>query len=101
MERHGFFHLGRPEGGALVYAGKAGTARTPGVAAPENTPVGKPLKRPDPIWVEPKVTDIAFTELSEDGMLRHARSSSRIRSPTISGFVRQKDADSGILAEAR
>jgi len=35
--------------------------------------VAKPLKRPDTIWVEPKViADIAFTELTEDGMLRHA-----------------------------
>jgi len=33
----------------------------------------KPLKRPDTIWVEPKViADIALTELTEDGMLRHA-----------------------------
>ena len=30
-------------------------------------------KRPDTIWVEPRViADIAFTELTEDGMLRHA-----------------------------
>jgi bifunctional non-homologous end joining protein LigD len=36
-------------------------------------PLAKPLKRPDTIWVEPEVeADIAFTELTEDGMLRHA-----------------------------
>jgi len=36
-------------------------------------PLTKQLKRPDTIWVEPKViADIAFTELTEDGMLRHA-----------------------------
>ena len=35
--------------------------------------LAKPLKRPDTIWVEPKViADIALTELTEDGMLRHA-----------------------------
>ena len=35
--------------------------------------LAKPLKRPDTIWVEPKViANIAFTELTEDGMLRHA-----------------------------
>jgi bifunctional non-homologous end joining protein LigD len=36
-------------------------------------PLAKPLKRTDTIWVEPAViADIAFTELTEDGMLRHA-----------------------------
>ena len=35
--------------------------------------LAKPLKRPDTIWVEPTgFADIAFTELTEDGMLRHA-----------------------------
>lgn len=75
--------LGRQEGGALVYAGKAGTGFT--VASAQSVrarllplhrktpPLAKPLKRPDTIWVEPTVTaDIAFTELTEDGMLRHA-----------------------------
>ena len=36
-------------------------------------PLAKPLKRPDTIWVEPTIeADIAFTELTEAGMLRHA-----------------------------
>ena len=75
--------LGRPEGGALVYAGKAGTGFTVKSAQSvrerllplhrKSPPLAKPLKRPDTIWVEPKViADIAFTELTEDGMLRHA-----------------------------
>ena len=75
--------LGRPEGGALVYAGKAGTGFTVQSAqsvrerlAPlirKSPPLAKPLKRPDTIWVEPQVVaDIAFTEITEDGMLRHA-----------------------------
>ena len=35
--------------------------------------LAKPLKHPDTIWAEPKViADIALTELTEDGMLRHA-----------------------------
>jgi bifunctional non-homologous end joining protein LigD len=75
--------LGRPEGGALVYAGKAGTGFTVKSAqsvrerlAPlhrKTPPLATPLKRPDTIWVEPNViADIAFTELTEDGMLRQA-----------------------------
>jgi len=39
----------------------------------KSPPLAKPLKRPDTIWVEPTViADIAFTELTEDGILRHA-----------------------------
>ena len=75
--------LGRHDGGALVYAGKAGTGFTVKSAqsvrerlAPlhrKTPPLAKPLKRPDTIWVEPQViADIAFTELTEEGMLRHA-----------------------------
>ena len=75
--------LGRPEGGALVHAGKAGTGFTVKSAQSvrerllplhrKSPPLAKPLKRPDTIWVEPIViADIAFTELTEDGMLRHA-----------------------------
>jgi bifunctional non-homologous end joining protein LigD len=75
--------LGRPEGGALVYAGKAGTGFTVASAQSvrarllplhrKSPPLAKPLKRPDTIWVEPTViADIAFTELTEDGILRHA-----------------------------
>jgi bifunctional non-homologous end joining protein LigD len=75
--------LGRPEGGALVYVGKAGTGFTVASAQSvrarllplhrKSPPLAKPLKRPDTIWVEPTVfADIAFTELTEDGMLRHA-----------------------------
>jgi ATP-dependent DNA ligase len=71
------------QGRELVYAGKAGTGFTVQSAqsvrerlAPlhRNTPpLAKPLKRSDTIWVEPDViADIAFTELTEDGMLRHA-----------------------------
>ena len=74
---------GRHDGRELVYAGKAGTGFTVKSAqsvrerlAPlhrKTPPLAKPLKRPDTIWVEPKViADIAFTELTEDGMLRHA-----------------------------
>ena len=75
--------LGRHNGGELVYAGKAGTGFTVKSAqsvrerlAPlhrKTPPLTKPLKRSDTIWVEPRViADIAFTELTEDGMLRHA-----------------------------
>lgn len=75
--------LGRHDGRELVYAGKAGTGFTVKSAqsvrerlAPlhrKTPPLAKPLKRPDTIWVEPKViAEIAFTELTEDGMLRHA-----------------------------
>ena len=75
--------LGRREGGALVYAGKAGTGFTVTSAQSvrarllplhrKSPPLAKPVRRPDTIWVEPKViADIAFTELTEDGMLRHA-----------------------------
>jgi bifunctional non-homologous end joining protein LigD len=75
--------LGRHDGRELVYAGKAGTGFTVKSArsvrerlAPlhrKTPPLAKPLKRPDTIWVEPIVeADIAFTELTEDGMLRHA-----------------------------
>jgi bifunctional non-homologous end joining protein LigD len=72
--------LGRHDGREL---GKAGTGFTVKSAqsvrkrlAPlvrKAPPLAKPLKRPDTIWVEPRViADIAFTELTEDGMLRHA-----------------------------
>ena len=75
--------LGRHDGRELVYAGKAGTGFTVKSAQSvrdrlvplhrKTPPLAKPLKRPDTIWVEPKViADIAFTELTEDGMLRHA-----------------------------
>jgi bifunctional non-homologous end joining protein LigD len=75
--------LGRPEGDGLVYAGKAGTGFTVKSAQSvrerllplhrKTPPLAKPLKRPDTIWVEPRViADIAFTELTEEGMLRHA-----------------------------
>ena len=38
----------------------------------EPAPINE-LKRPDTTWVEPEVVaDIAFTELTEDGTLRHA-----------------------------
>jgi ATP-dependent DNA ligase len=41
-------------------------------------PLAKPLKRSDTIWVEPTVVaDIAFTELTEDGMSRHRWSRTR------------------------
>ena len=76
--------LGRQVGRELVYAGKAGTGFTVKSAqgvreslAPlhrKTPPLAKPLKRPNTIWVEPKVVaDITFTELTEDGVLRHAR----------------------------
>jgi bifunctional non-homologous end joining protein LigD len=75
--------LARREGRELVYAGKAGTGFTVKSAqsvrdrlAPlhrKTPPLAMPLKRPDTIWVEPEVeAAIAFTELTEDGMLRHA-----------------------------
>ena len=63
----------------VVYAGKAGrdhgkTVRERLAPLYRKTPLlAKSLKRPDRIWVEPTViADNAFTELTEDGMLRHA-----------------------------
>jgi bifunctional non-homologous end joining protein LigD len=75
--------LGRHDGRELVYCGKAGSGFTVKTAqsvrerlAPlhrKTPPLAKPPRRPDTIWVEPNViADIAFTELTEDGMLRHA-----------------------------
>ena len=75
--------LGRHDGRELVYAGKAGTGFTVKSAQSvrerflplhrKTPPLAKPLKRPDTIWVEPQVeADIAFTEITDDGMLRHA-----------------------------
>jgi bifunctional non-homologous end joining protein LigD len=75
--------LGRHDGRELIYAGKAGTGFTVKSAQSvrerllplhrKTPPLAKPLKRPDTIRVEPDmIADIAFTELTEDGMLRHA-----------------------------
>lgn len=75
--------LGRREGDALVYAGKVGTgwnARTAqsvrerlNPLVRRTAPLARPLRKPDTVWVEPKIdADIACMDLTDDGMVRHA-----------------------------
>jgi bifunctional non-homologous end joining protein LigD len=75
--------LARREGDRLVYAGKVGTGFSVRTAQSvrerleplmrKTPPVSHPLKRPDTTWVEPIVdADIACTDLTDDGMVRHA-----------------------------
>jgi bifunctional non-homologous end joining protein LigD len=36
------------------------------------SPLAKPIKRADTIWIEPRFeADIAYTEITDDGMVRH------------------------------
>lgn len=94
----GALHLAVNEGGELVYAGKVGTGfdtktltalrkrlgklerKTP---AFKNAPRGAEARRSH--WVEPKlVAEVAFTEWTEDGLLRH---------PTFQGLREDKTPD--------
>lgn len=94
----GALHLAVNEGRELVYAGKVGTGfdtrtltdlrkklgklerNTP---AFQNAPRGAEARRSH--WVEPKlVAEIAFTEWTEDGLLRH---------PTFQGLREDKTPD--------
>lgn len=75
--------LGRREGKTLIYAGKVGTgfsAKSAQTVRERLLPLHRPtpalttpLKKKDTIWVEPTLTArIELTELTEDGMVRHA-----------------------------
>ena len=94
----GALHLAVNEGGELVYAGKVGTGfdtktltslrkkldklerKTP---AFKKAPRGAEARRSH--WVEPKlVGEVAFTEWTEDGLLRH---------PTFQGLREDKTPD--------
>jgi DNA ligase D-like protein (predicted ligase) len=84
--RQGFGALlmGYYDGGALRYAGKVGTGYTDQTLTSLSAQLGK-IERPtspfaDPIkekgahWVEPRlVAEVAFTEWTRDGRLRHPR----------------------------
>jgi bifunctional non-homologous end joining protein LigD len=74
--------LPRREGRALVYVGRVGTGwdrktaaairRTLTPLARTKSPLAKPIKRADTIWIEPRFdADIAYTEITDDGMVRH------------------------------
>src|SRR6185295_2819200 len=75
--------LGRREGRKLVYAGKVGTGFSARSAQSvrerllplhrPTAPLGKPLTKKGTIWVEPKLSAaIELTELTDDGLVRHA-----------------------------
>jgi bifunctional non-homologous end joining protein LigD len=75
--------LGRREGQQLVYVGKAGTGFTAKSAIDvrrrleplmrKTPPTARPLRKRDTVWVEPSVeAEIAFRDITSDGMLRHA-----------------------------
>jgi bifunctional non-homologous end joining protein LigD len=74
--------VGYHEGDRLRYAGKVGTGfdaatladlhRRLGALARETPPVDDPVRMRDAHWVEPRlVAEIAFTEWTRDGRLRH------------------------------
>ena len=73
--------LGRREGDALRYVGKAGTGFTERSAQSvrerlepltRRTPPVPKLRKKDTVWVEPKLTaKIEYRGITEDGMLRH------------------------------
>jgi bifunctional non-homologous end joining protein LigD len=105
-EGFGALHLAVNEGGKRVYAGKVGTGfdsrtlldlrkrldkietKTP---AFENAPRGAEARRSH--WVEPKlVGEVAFTEWTEDGVLRH---------PTFQGLREDKPAADVVREKAR
>lgn len=76
--------LGHYEDGRLRYAGKVGTGydratlvdlrRRLDEAAVPRSPFADPVKERAPHWSEPRlVAQIAFTEWTRDGMLRHPR----------------------------
>jgi bifunctional non-homologous end joining protein LigD len=86
--------LARREGNALVYVGRVGTGwdrktaaairRTLDPLARTKSALAKPIKRADTIWIEPRFdADIAYTEITDDGMVRH---------PSFKGLHASKDA---------
>ncbi len=75
--------LARKKGRHLEYIGKAGTGFTVAGAAAlrrqldalaiDKPALIEPIRKPDTIWVQPKLkAEIAFTEITADGKLRHA-----------------------------
>jgi DNA ligase D-like protein (predicted ligase) len=80
----GYFDRGPDGNGSLRYAGKVGTGFTAATLAALAAELA-PLERPDPPfadrvreptahWVEPRlVAEVAFTEWTRDGRLRHPR----------------------------
>ncbi len=79
----GALYLGRREGGALLYAGKAGTGFTGETArmlrerlepiAVRKSPLTKPMKKPKAHWVKPEMlVDVEYRAVTADGRLRHA-----------------------------
>jgi bifunctional non-homologous end joining protein LigD len=74
--------LARREGRELIYVGRVGTGwdrKTAGrirralepLARP-TAPLAKPLKKRDTTWVEPRYdAEIAYAEITDDGMVRH------------------------------
>jgi bifunctional non-homologous end joining protein LigD len=74
--------LARREGGKLVYAGRVGTGWDYKTAreirsalipfARPMSPLTKPIKKRDTVWVEPCFdAEIAFADITDDGMVRH------------------------------
>ena len=79
----GALYLGRYEGDAPIYAGKAGTGFTAESArmlrerlntlAVTKSPLAKPVKKPKVKWVEPEMlVDVEYRAITPDGRLRHA-----------------------------
>ena len=77
--------LGRRQGRALVYAGKVGTGFSARRAQSVRdrlsplhramAPLDRPLNKKGTVWVEPKLSaSIELTELTDDGLVRHASS---------------------------
>lgn len=75
--------LARKRGRHFEYMGKAGTGFTVAGGAKlrkildaivvEKPSLTEPIRKPDTIWVQPKVkADIAYAEITRDGRLRHA-----------------------------
>jgi bifunctional non-homologous end joining protein LigD len=74
--------LARREGDVLIYVGRVGTGWSRETArairqaleqlARRTSPLARPIKKPDTIWVDPRYdADVAYAEISGDGMLRH------------------------------
>ena len=74
--------LARREEDRLIYVGRVGTGwdretarAVRGALEPlacRTTPLAKPLRKADTIWVEPRFdAEITYAEITDDGMLRH------------------------------
>lgn len=95
--------VGYVEDGLLRYAGKVGTGFTTATLATLAAELA-PLERPDPPfvdrvreptahWVEPRlVAEVAFTEWTRDGRLRHPRFSGLRTDKDASAVVREQPA---------